>query len=525
MGAKRRPNFLLIMTDQHRADHLGCYGNPIVRTPAIDALARSGLRFDNFFVANPICMPNRASIMTGRMPSLTGVRHNGIALSRNHANFVELLRDSGYFTALIGKSHLQSFTGEPAVNRFKTEAGLNTPPEHLREARKDQRAGPAYEYENIAHWPATAMSRHQEGDFYGFQHFELVADHGDRATGDYRLWALEREPNFDNLVGPKNALPDQRISAPQAWRTAVPEELYSTRFIEERTTAAIERCAQDPSKPFFIQMSFPDPHHPFTPPGKYWDMYDPADMTLPASFGHGDLPPIARMREALAKGEDPRNRQSPFAVTASETRDILALTYGSISMIDDAIARVRAKLIELGLDQDTIVIFTSDHGDFMGDHGIMLKLLLHYRGLIHVPFIWSEAGLSSSVREDLGQSIDIAPTILRRAGIQPYNGVQGRNLLADPAQNSLVIEEDSQRPMLGFDRPQRVRTLVTQKWRMSVRDGEDWGELYDLENDPHEMQNLWDSASAAPRKAELFEELARRLIQLQDRSPLPTYLA
>lgn len=525
MQRKRRPNFLLIMTDQHRADHLGCYGNPIVRTPAIDALSQSGARFDNFFVANPICMPNRASIMTGRMPSLTGVRHNGIALSRQDANFVELLRQSGYSTALIGKSHLQNFTGEPAVNRFKPEAGFETPPEALQDARKDHRAGPAYEYENISHWPATAMARHRDGDFYGFQHFELVADHGDRACGDYRLWALQREPKFDSLVGQQNALPDQRINAPQAWRTAVPEELYSTRFIEERTIAAIERCARTPDTPFFLQMSFPDPHHPFTPPGKYWDMYDPADIPLPASFGQGDLPPIQRMREALAKGQDPRNRQSPFAVTASETRDIIALTYGSISMIDDAIARVRAKLVELGLDQDTIVIFTADHGDFMGDHGIMLKLLLHYRGLIRIPFIWNEPGRAGSVREDLGQSIDVAPTILRRAGIQPYNGVQGRDLLSDAAPSSVLVEEDSQRPILGFDRPQRVRTLVTQKWRMSVRDGEDWGELYDLENDPHEIANLWSDPGVAARKAELFEALARRLIQLQDRSPLPTYLA
>ncbi|MBN9081815.1 MAG: sulfatase-like hydrolase/transferase [Rhizobiales bacterium] len=525
MGAKRRPNFLLIMTDQHRADHLGCYGNPIVRTPAIDGLSRQGLRFDNFFVANPICMPNRASIMTGRMPSLTGVRHNGIALSRNHANFVELLRDSGYATALIGKSHLQSFTGEPAVNRFKAEPGLATPPEPLRDAHKDHRTGAAYEYENIMQWPVTAQSRHKEDSFYGFDHFELVADHGDRACGDYRLWALAREPNFDKLVGPGNALPDQRIKAPQAWRTAVPEELYSTRFIEERTVAALEQCALEPSKPFFIQMSFPDPHHPFTPPGKYWDMYDPADIPLPASFDNGDLPPIVRMREALAKGSDPRNKQSPFAVTASETRDIIALTYGSISMIDDAIARVRAKLAELELDQDTIVIFTSDHGDFMGDHGIMLKLLLHYRGLIRVPFIWSEPGRNADIRPDLAQSIDIAPTILRRAGIQPYNGIQGRNLLEEAEPSSLVIEEDSQRPMTGFDRPQRVRTLVTRKWRMSVRDGEDWGELYDLENDPQEVANLWNSPTTLARKAELFEELARRLIQLQDRSPLPAYLA
>lgn len=102
---KQRPNFLFIITDQHRADHLGCYGNEIVRTRNIDALADKGTRFERFYVANPICMPNRASIMTGRMSSLHGARHNGIPLSRDHTTFVELLREAGYATGLIGKSH------------------------------------------------------------------------------------------------------------------------------------------------------------------------------------------------------------------------------------------------------------------------------------------------------------------------------------------------------------------------------------------------------------------------------------
>ena len=111
----QQPNFLFIITDQHRADHLGCYGNSVVRTPCIDAIAANGTRYSRFYVANPICMPNRASIMTGRMSSLHGARHNGIPLSLEQTTFVELLREAGYNTGLIGKSHLQSFTGLPAT--------------------------------------------------------------------------------------------------------------------------------------------------------------------------------------------------------------------------------------------------------------------------------------------------------------------------------------------------------------------------------------------------------------------------
>ncbi|MEO1142592.1 MAG: sulfatase-like hydrolase/transferase, partial [Pseudomonadota bacterium] len=130
----KQPNFLFIITDQHRADHLGCYGNATVRTPHIDSLADAGTRFNRFYVANPICMPNRASIMTGRMCSVHGARHNGIPLSKDHTTFVELLKDAGYRTGLIGKSHLQSFTGLMATNRFEPSKDQHVPSPQLRDA-------------------------------------------------------------------------------------------------------------------------------------------------------------------------------------------------------------------------------------------------------------------------------------------------------------------------------------------------------------------------------------------------------
>jgi arylsulfatase A-like enzyme len=115
----KRTHFLFIITDQHRADHLGCYGNAIVKTPAIDRIAETGTRFENFYVATPICMPNRATFMTGRMPSLHGARHNGIPLSMNATTFVDIMGAAGYDTALIGKCHLQSISGDlPTVHQI-----------------------------------------------------------------------------------------------------------------------------------------------------------------------------------------------------------------------------------------------------------------------------------------------------------------------------------------------------------------------------------------------------------------------
>ena len=521
----KRPNFLFIITDQHRADHLGCYGNKVVRTPNIDGLARSGKRWSRFYVANPICMPNRASIMTGRMCSVHGARHNGIPLSRNHTTFVELLRDAGYSTGLIGKSHLQSFTGLPATNTFKPQEGKYSPSPHLRDAYKDNRHGPEYDLEVTPKWDRPLAER-IDGDFYGFDHVEIAADHADHASGDYLLWARQQRSDFYSLVGKENALPDNRIKAPQAWRTAVPEELYSTSWIADRAGDWLEERAGEDA-PFFLQMSFPDPHHPFTPPGRYWDMYDPSEIELPRSFGQGDLPPLKAMREAMEDGSDPRDNQSPFAVNEDEARAIIALTYGMITMIDDAIGRVLTRLKAAGLAENTVLIFNSDHGDYMGDHGLMLKLLLHYQGIIRVPFIWHDPVRPNqgAVDDGLASSIDISATILERAGIQPFNGLQGRDLFSTDPPEAVIVEEDSQRLMTGFDRPQRVRTIVTDRYRMSLREGEDWSELYDLQDDPTEVRNRYDDPAMSATKHEITDMMLRKTINLQDRAPLPAYRA
>ncbi|MYK30235.1 MAG: sulfatase-like hydrolase/transferase, partial [Boseongicola sp. SB0670_bin_30] len=189
--------------------------------------------------------------------------------------------------------------------------------------------------------------------------------------------------------------------------------------------------------------------------------------------------------------------------------------------------RVLRRLDVFGLSEDTVVIFSSDHGDHMGDHGLMLKLLLHYQGIIRVPFIWHDPRSPGHGQVDggLASSIDIAPTILARAGIQPYNGIQGRDLLSSASPEAVIIEEDSQRLMIGFDRPQRVRTIVTDRYRMSLREGEDWNELYDLSADPDELTNLYDQPAGQTARHELSELMLKRMIALQDRSPLPAYRA
>ncbi len=521
----KKPNYLFIVADQLRADHLGCYGNKVVQTPNIDSLAARGTSCDRFYVANPICMCNRASILTSRMPSLHGGRHNGIPLSLDSTTFVDLLRDKGYSTSLIGKSHIQGMTGLPATTKKTLKPGLEEPSVELREADKRLRVGEAYEQEVASRW-------HDHPDhqvrtpFYGFDDVRIADDHADLATGDYYVWLKNNHSDADSLRGPENATPDERYCAPQAWRTRVPEELYPTTWIANECEAFLEDRGEDDA-PFFLMMSFPDPHHPFTPPGKYWDMYNPDEMELPASFGKGDLPPIHNLRRQLAEAPETRLGQDPFAVTEREAREIIALTYGSITMIDDAIGRILSVLEAQGLAEDTVVVFTSDHGDYMGDHGLMLKLLMHFQGLIRVPFIWADPKSSVANRDDaLRSSIDIGPTILEHAGIQPFTGVQGRNVF-EPGdeRQGLIVEEDSQRKMVAFERPQRIRTYVEKDWRITIRYGEEWNEMYDLKNDPHEITNIWGHPEYTEQQGRLVQAMVMEMINLQDRAPLPSYRA
>jgi len=530
-----RPNFLFIITDQHRADHLGCYGNSVVRTPHIDSIAARGWRSERFYVANPACMPNRATLMTSRMPSLHGVRSNGIALSAEATTFVELLRAAGYTTASSGKIHLQPMLGEGPILRRSPGVGI-PPPEDLAEARHAEKNGISYDQERISRWqsdPTHDLSL----PYYGFDEVHLTMMHADGAHGHYGRWRNNRHPNADTeLVGTENALPQSNIEALQAWRTAVPEELYSTTYIKEQALGVLRRqtAAGGSAAPFFLHCSFPDPHHPFTPPGKYWDMYDPKKMQLPAAFRPNvgtPPPPLAHLLAERDEGRANRNSWMLQAVSERDVREALALTYGSITMIDDAVGELLAELEHLDLHRNTVVVFTSDHGDYMGDHQLMFKGPIHYDGLIRVPFIWADPQATSTVPAKsaaLAGTVDIGATILARAGLQPFNGMQGRNLLpvidgtVIGVREAIVVEEDNQRAFLGFDRPVRMRTLVTNRWRLTVYRGVEWGELYDIHDDQLELNNRWNDPELLPVREQLLMQLVQQMQELADDSPLPT---
>ena len=527
MPKSSRPNFLLFITDQHRADFLGCYGHPVLRTPHIDSIAARGTAFDRFYVASPVCQPNRASLMTGRMPSVHDVRSNGIPLSANAVTFVDLLRDAGYRTALVGKSHLQNFTGHPPIiKRPPPRDGFHEPSAGLTQALRDHLAEPKYEQETPSYWKKP--DAHVQTPFYGFDHVTLVRAHGDEPGGDYDRWLAARDPNAKNLLGPDNSLP-HGYTVPQAYRTAIPEELYATAFLGDRACAYLDEADDD--APFFLIVSFPDPHHPFNPPGKYWDMYKPEQFDVPEAFRRNDWTPPALVSNIIKDRETGKANltgMGTIGVSAREAQEARALTCGMIACIDDAIGAVLGALDNSGKRDDTVVIFTSDHGDHLGDHRLLLKGAEQYQSIVRVPFIWSDPQTSTQARRTaaLASTMDIGSTVLERAKIEPASGVQAKSLLpviaGGVARDSVFIQYDHQASNPGTGVPARVHTLIDERYRLSVFHGTGWGELYDLQNDPGEFDNLWDNPAHAKIRSAMAEKLLLTEIEHVDRVPLPT---
>ena len=511
MNAPTKYNVLFVITDQQRADHAGFMGNTVLRTPHMDALAARACVFDNAWVSNPVCMPNRSTIMTGRMPSAHGVVFNDRSLDWGANTFVRRFRAAGYRTALIGKSHLQHGMSRNAVTGFRGEGAARSPwPPHWDEL------------EDFETWLDDAQEAPE--DFYGFDHVEFAIDHGARASGHHLRWALAKGGKREDLLVDYAAdAPGQHRSTNwwQIYQPPYDEALHSTSFVAERTIAFIEDANRQ-GKPWLAWCSFPDPHHPMTPPGKWFHRHRPEDMVLPESRHDtlADAPAHLRGFRALHPRQQ-RNWVAPCGYGDDALlREAIAATYGMLEMVDDRIGQVLACLERLDRTRDTIVVFTSDHGDMMGDHGLFVKGFMHYRGTLQVPLAISVPGLAPGRRDALASSIDLAPTLLELCGIRGYDGIQGVSLVpslhdagAEP-RDAVLIEDDLANiaaKLTGI--PARTRTLVTRTHRYT-RNSKGEEQLFDLRADPHEMHDL--KRSDPGTRGALLERLADALIAADD---------
>jgi arylsulfatase A-like enzyme len=523
-----RPNVLLIMVDQQHPGCLGYAGHPVVRTPRIDALARSGVTFSRAYVANPLCMPSRASLFTGLTTRGHRVRMNGIRLDPAIPTFAGALRQAGYRTHAAGKLHF---------------ATSNTPKGVPLDA-----VDPAAYPEAKVLWQQGRI-RDLPLPYHGFESVDFVGGHGHGCWGDYERW-LEQEhpaavPLFKEPATLEPPSPARMQFNRQSYKWALPEELHPMRWIADRTIAFLDEQGQrrastgtTGNRPFFLFSSFQDPHPPFAPPAPWCYRYDPQDVPPPrrreGEFDH--LPPHFRLQYESTLVTQGNNGQ-PMRETEPYRAECAAHYYGLIEMVDQQVGRILDALQRNGLEDDTVVIFTADHGEALGDHGMWGKGPYHFDGVIRVPLLvrWPGHSQAGTVHAGVVSLLDLSPTFLDLAGVsipdgavpgQPPEAPQappawpGRSLkqLLETGQDtvparSALVEEDED--YLGF----RMRTLVTGRYRLTAYSGQPYGEMFDLQEDPHEYHNLWD----APGHAGLRDELRLTLLdKLMDTDlPLP----
>ncbi len=506
-----RPNVLFICTDQQRADHNGFMGNQIVRTPHLDTLAARGTVFDNAWVANPVCMPNRSTMMTGRLPTAHGVVFNDRSLDPNVNTYVRVLRAAGYRTALIGKSHLQHGMSRDSMNPNElAPVQLPSLPDGWDTVEDQER------YLNGFDDPE---------DFYGFGHIELSIDHGARVSGHHLQWALDKGATMEDLQGLQVPDAPGRRRSDRWWQVYEPPyeaEVHSTEFVTDRTIAFIE---EEAAEPWMVMASFPDPHHPMTPPGEWFDRHDPADMEVSPTIDDSlpNAPDYLRQVQKLHPSKQ-RFWVQPCGVAGDHdmVREATAATYGMVEMIDDGIGRIMAALEQTGQTDNTIVVFTSDHGDMMGDHGLMLKGFMHFRGTLQVPMVVVAPGQSAQRSSSLASTLDLAPTLIDLCGLEPYYGIQGRSLRpvvedgADSVREVALIEDDlpASEYMPRNPVPTKTRTILTADGLKYTRNSDGGEMLYDLAADPEEREDLQRADKA--RKAEMVERMMDALIEADD---------
>ncbi len=493
----KRPNIILITSDQQRADCFGRFEARGVRAPHVEALAARGTRFSACITPNPVCMPARASILTGMLPLTHGVYDNGVDLAPQVANegFASRLGRAGYRTAFIGKAHFST---------FETFAPTGTP--ECRFSSADYGAdwfGPycGFEHVELMTMGHLHSNRPPERPPHG-QHYERWF--WGRAEGDtpYRLHATALAPD---------------TGASNTWNSALPAAWHTSTWVAERTIDFLRGCSS--AEPFCAWVSFPDPHHPFAPPEPWFRMYDPANVELPR-FRTMDLERRPWWHRASLEGEpsvdDPRLKEHRKKVsrlqpqTDAQLQHMTANYYGMISLVDHNVGRILSALADQGLADNTIVVYTTDHGEFLGDHGLYLKGPMVYESLLRVGLVLAGPGIPSGRVVDAPVStLDLAATFLDAAAVAPCEQAQSRSLLpllhgSKADREAAWCEWDMLPVRCGVGLRLRAVRTRTHKLTLELDSGE--GELYDLVNDPDEMTNAFHSPAAA--------EVRRRLTDL-----------
>lgn len=481
----KRPNILLITTDQQHYSMLGAV-NKILKTPNLDKLASEGARMDRAYCPNPTCTPSRSSILTGMYPSHHGAWSLGTKLPEDAPTLSQTLRDNGYKTALIGKAHFQP-----------VKSTLEYPSYETRKKAKD-----------FDFW------RNFNGEFYGFDHIEILRNHtAEHWVGHH--YAMWMEDN-----GLKNwrdyfFLPTGKRIPRKKGRWKLPEKYHYNTFIAERSNAMLEEFKQE-DKPFFLWASFPDPHYPQLAPEPWDKMYNPDDMKIPefSKDEHKNSPPYFRECLKLFPNFRPYKGESGYGIHGlqrhfyikSDLKKQLAYAYGMMSFTDKYIGKILDKLKELDLDRNTIIVFTTDHGDLFGQHGFRWKCIFHYEDLLKIPMIVKFPGKipEHTSSESLQSLIDLAPTLLSLCDIPIPDCMDGVDqskvwLGEDEKARDWIICENRHEP-----HRMNMRSYVEKRYKITVHENREYGELYDLKKDPEEHLDLWNLPEYADLKCDML---------------------
>ena len=456
-----RKNVLLIMSDQHKRDCLGVAGNSIVKTPNLDSLARTGVRFTSAYCTNPVCTPSRASLMTGLYTHHHHSLNNSTPLPITQKTIAHHFGRAGYITGLIGKMHFV----DAQTHGFDYKLDFNDWFQYL---------GPKTKLY------ADELSRANSGS--GLPEIDdLWRDQGDP-------WKGARD--LDSREGP--------VAVGRA--SKIPEEDHFESFVARESVRFLKRY-RDTGQPFFLVTSFLKPHDPFMPAERFADMFRPEDMHLPDTWGKVDLSQIpAAVRQSIE-----HNAPTPELSNPDEARKRIAFYYANLAQMDDRAGAVLKALRDLDLEKDTIVLYTSDHGEMLGEHGLWQKFQF-YESSCGVPLIVRAPGVSATGTCETPLSlVSVLPTLAEMCGVEVHAPLDGTS-----------FEEQVRHPETPRHLPVFAEyDLQTPRAKYMIRDGEykysfwthDMPELYNLRTDPKEMKNLALRADHADVVAKLREKL------------------